>query len=68
MVKRCCTTRSAPRNSRSCAGSAIASQSTAPSLSTVARKPDEIGAALETFLQLEASGWKGKRGTALIQR
>ncbi|OAF06205.1 acyl-CoA acyltransferase [Bradyrhizobium centrolobii] len=33
----------------------------------VARGPDEIGPALETFLQLEASGWKGKRGTALIQ-
>ncbi|APG10771.1 CelD/BcsL family acetyltransferase involved in cellulose biosynthesis [Bradyrhizobium elkanii] len=33
----------------------------------VTRKPDEIGPALETFLQLEASGWKGKRGTALIQ-
>ncbi|MGY4623441.1 GNAT family N-acetyltransferase [Bradyrhizobium sp. USDA 4486] len=33
----------------------------------VARKPDEIRLALETFLQLEASGWKGKRGTALIQ-
>ncbi|WP_441260146.1 GNAT family N-acetyltransferase [Bradyrhizobium sp. 521_C7_N1_3] len=33
----------------------------------VARKPDEIGPALETFMQLEASGWKGKRGTALIQ-
>lgn len=33
----------------------------------VARKPDEIGPALETFLQLEVSGWKGKRGTALIQ-
>ena len=33
----------------------------------VARRPDEIGPALETFLQLEASGWKGKRGTALIQ-
>ena len=33
----------------------------------VARKPDEIELALETFLQLEASGWKGKRGTALIQ-
>jgi CelD/BcsL family acetyltransferase involved in cellulose biosynthesis len=33
----------------------------------VARKADEIGPALETFLQLEASGWKGKRGTALIQ-
>jgi CelD/BcsL family acetyltransferase involved in cellulose biosynthesis len=33
----------------------------------VARKPDEIKVALETFLQLEASGWKGARGTALIQ-
>jgi CelD/BcsL family acetyltransferase involved in cellulose biosynthesis len=33
----------------------------------VARKPDEIRPALETFLQLEASGWKGARGTALIQ-
>jgi CelD/BcsL family acetyltransferase involved in cellulose biosynthesis len=33
----------------------------------VARRPGEIGPALETFLQLEASGWKGKRGTALVQ-
>lgn len=33
----------------------------------VARRSDEIGPALETFLQLEASGWKGKRGTALVQ-
>lgn len=33
----------------------------------VARSPDEIAPALETFLQLEASGWKGKRGTALVQ-
>ncbi|MGX4770802.1 GNAT family N-acetyltransferase [Bradyrhizobium guangdongense] len=33
----------------------------------VARKVDEIKPALETFLQLEASGWKGKRGTALLQ-
>lgn len=33
----------------------------------VARKPDEIGPALERFLQLEASGWKGRRGTALIK-
>ncbi|MEK9284272.1 GNAT family N-acetyltransferase [Bradyrhizobium sp. ISRA442] len=38
-----------------------------PVVFEVARKPDEIGPALETFLQLEASGWKGKRGTALIQ-
>ena len=33
----------------------------------VARKPGEIKPALETFLQLESSGWKGERGTALIQ-
>ncbi|MGY8668702.1 GNAT family N-acetyltransferase [Bradyrhizobium sp. UFLA05-109] len=33
----------------------------------VARTPDEVKTALETFLQLEASGWKGRRGTALIQ-
>jgi CelD/BcsL family acetyltransferase involved in cellulose biosynthesis len=33
----------------------------------VARRPGEIGPALETFLQLEASGWKGQRGTALNQ-
>ena len=34
---------------------------------TVARTPREIAQAIETFLKLEASGWKGKRGTALIQ-
>jgi hypothetical protein len=33
----------------------------------VARKSDEVAAALEAFLTLEASGWKGKRGTALVQ-
>jgi CelD/BcsL family acetyltransferase involved in cellulose biosynthesis len=33
----------------------------------VARKVDEIKPALEIFLQLEASGWKGERGTALVQ-
>jgi CelD/BcsL family acetyltransferase involved in cellulose biosynthesis len=33
----------------------------------VARTREEVTAALETFLRLEASGWKGKRGTALIQ-
>lgn len=38
-----------------------------PVLFEVARRPDEVRPALETFLQLEASGWKGKRGTALIQ-
>jgi CelD/BcsL family acetyltransferase involved in cellulose biosynthesis len=33
----------------------------------VARTPEQVATALETFLQLEASGWKGKRGTALMQ-
>lgn len=34
----------------------------------VARTRDDVSAALEVFLTLEASGWKGQRGTALIQR
>jgi CelD/BcsL family acetyltransferase involved in cellulose biosynthesis len=33
----------------------------------VARSPQDVASALETFLTLEASGWKGKRGTALKQ-
>jgi len=33
----------------------------------IARKPEEVAAALESFLKLEASGWKGQRGTALAQ-
>jgi CelD/BcsL family acetyltransferase involved in cellulose biosynthesis len=33
----------------------------------VARSPQDVAAALETFLKLEASGWKGARGTALAQ-
>ena len=33
----------------------------------VARTPAELAAALKTFLELEASGWKAKRGTALGQ-
>lgn len=33
----------------------------------VACSPAEVTAALETFLNLEASGWKAKRGTALVQ-
>ena len=33
----------------------------------VARSPRDVAAALETFLALEASGWKGARGTALAQ-
>jgi CelD/BcsL family acetyltransferase involved in cellulose biosynthesis len=33
----------------------------------VARSPEEVAYALETFLTLEASGWKGERGTALKQ-
>jgi CelD/BcsL family acetyltransferase involved in cellulose biosynthesis len=33
----------------------------------VAKSPDEVAAATETFMKLEASGWKGARGTALAQ-
>jgi CelD/BcsL family acetyltransferase involved in cellulose biosynthesis len=33
----------------------------------VARSPQEVATAIETFLKLEASGWKGARGTALAQ-
>ena len=33
----------------------------------VARTPDDIAHAVETFLTLEASGWKARRGTALAQ-
>ena len=33
----------------------------------VARSPDDTASALETFLILEASGWKAQRGTALTQ-
>jgi CelD/BcsL family acetyltransferase involved in cellulose biosynthesis len=33
----------------------------------VARSTQDVASALETFLTLEASGWKGKRGTALKQ-
>jgi CelD/BcsL family acetyltransferase involved in cellulose biosynthesis len=33
----------------------------------VARTRVEVATALEIFLALEASGWKGKRGTALVQ-
>ena len=33
----------------------------------VARTVGEVGATLEIFLKLEASGWKGTRGTALAQ-
>jgi CelD/BcsL family acetyltransferase involved in cellulose biosynthesis len=32
-----------------------------------ARTPNEVAGALEIFLTLEASGWKGRRGTALKQ-
>ncbi len=34
---------------------------------TIAATPEDIAPALEVFLQLEASGWKARRGTALIQ-
>jgi CelD/BcsL family acetyltransferase involved in cellulose biosynthesis len=33
----------------------------------VARTRDEVASAIEAFLTLEASGWKGRRGTALAQ-
>lgn len=33
----------------------------------IARTPGDVTAAVETFLKLEASGWKAKRGTALVQ-
>jgi CelD/BcsL family acetyltransferase involved in cellulose biosynthesis len=33
----------------------------------VARAPQDVAKALETFLVLEASGWKARRGTALAQ-
>jgi len=33
----------------------------------VARTRQEVAPAVETFLTLEASGWKAKRGTALLQ-
>jgi CelD/BcsL family acetyltransferase involved in cellulose biosynthesis len=33
----------------------------------VARESGDVAAALDTFLKLEASGWKGQRGTALGQ-
>ena len=33
----------------------------------VARSPQEVATTLETFLKLEASGWKGALGTALTQ-
>ena len=33
----------------------------------VARTPEAVTAAIETFLALEASGWKARRGTALKQ-
>ncbi len=33
----------------------------------IARTPADVAAAIEIFLVLEASGWKGQRGTALSQ-
>jgi CelD/BcsL family acetyltransferase involved in cellulose biosynthesis len=33
----------------------------------IARTRGQVAAALESFLRLEASGWKGQRGTALVQ-
>lgn len=34
--------------------------------SVVLKAPDEIRKAVDAFLQLEAEGWKGRRGTALL--
>ena len=34
---------------------------------SIARTPGDVAAAIEIFLKLEASGWKGKRGTALAR-
>ena len=33
----------------------------------VACTPEDVASAIETFLRLEASGWKARRGTALLQ-
>lgn len=33
----------------------------------IARTPVDVAGSIETFLALEASGWKAKRGTALVQ-
>jgi CelD/BcsL family acetyltransferase involved in cellulose biosynthesis len=33
----------------------------------IARTPGDVTTAVETFLMLEASGWKARRGTALVQ-
>jgi CelD/BcsL family acetyltransferase involved in cellulose biosynthesis len=33
----------------------------------VARTPEDVAAAVESFLTLEARGWKARRGTALMQ-
>jgi CelD/BcsL family acetyltransferase involved in cellulose biosynthesis len=33
----------------------------------IARTPDDVATSIETFLKVEASGWKAKRGTALVQ-
>ncbi|MBV1707662.1 MAG: GNAT family N-acetyltransferase [Hyphomicrobiales bacterium] len=33
---------------------------------TSARRPDEVRAATEEFMALEAAGWKGERGTAFL--
>jgi CelD/BcsL family acetyltransferase involved in cellulose biosynthesis len=33
----------------------------------VARTPEDVASAVENFLALEASGWKARRGTAMVQ-
>ncbi len=57
--------RSAPRSSRNCAVSAIAWPNIGTLRFSVAQTPPDVRDALEDFLTLEASGWKGQRGTAL---
>ena len=32
----------------------------------IAREPGAVGEALDAFMRMEASGWKGRRGTALL--
>jgi CelD/BcsL family acetyltransferase involved in cellulose biosynthesis len=34
----------------------------------VGRNADEVAHGFDTFLELEASGWKGRRGTAMVQQ
>ena len=57
-------TRSRTRSARSCAGSASGWPTAARVTSTAATEPPALTAALADFFALEASGWKGRAGTA----